>query len=85
MTRDHITELRSIAKVPSRPSWLSGVEDERPVITELVALGLVHYHAGGGTNEDGQPKRLRVPAHRITVAGEAVLLAFELGRVDGAS
>ena len=80
MTRDHITELRNIAKVPSRPSYLEGVELERPLIPELVALGLVHWDAGGGIGEDGQPVRLRVPAHRITVAGQAVLDAFELGR-----
>ena len=80
MTRDHITELRNIAKVPPRPSWLEGDDLERPVITELVALGLVHWDAGGGIGDDGQPVRLRVPAHRIKVAGEAVLLAFELGR-----
>ena len=85
MTRDHITELRIIAKTPPRPSWLEDVELERPIITELVALGLVHWDAGGGIGDDGQPVRLRVPAHRITIAGEAVLLAFELGRVDGAS
>ena len=80
MTRDHITELRSIAKAPRRPSWLEGDEIERPIITELVAMGLVHWDAGGGGGDDGQSVRLRVPAHRITVAGEAVLLAFELGR-----
>ena len=85
MTRDHITELRSIAKVPSRPSHLEGIELERTLLVELVALGLVHWDAGGGIGDDGQPVRLRVPAHRITIAGEAVLLAFEIGRVDGAS
>ena len=85
MTRDHIAELRIIAKTPPRPSWLEDVELERPLLVDLVALGLVHWDAGGGIGDDGQPVRLRMPAHRITIAGEAVLLAFELGRVDGAS
>ena len=80
MTRDHITELRSIKVTPARPSYLDGRDHVRTVITELVAMGLVHWDAGGGIGDDGQPVRLRVPAHRITVAGEAVLLAFELGR-----
>jgi len=80
-TLEHVAVLRRLAREPAPPSWRRGVEAEDQLLIDLLTLGLARWHGGGGF-VDGQAARVSAPAHQITRAGTATLIAYELGRAS---
>jgi hypothetical protein len=75
MTDEHVTALRLLAadKASAVPDALA---------QQLAAAGLVAWSGGAGKDADGRWRRLRPSGWRVTAAGEAALLFYELGRAS---